>query len=295
MTISTQNCTITLQGNGVATSFNYNFIIPFQADGVTPAVNVYTIDPTGVQTLLAPTAYAITGIGVSSGGTVNFTPIGGVPLPTGWELVIDRNLFYTQPIAVVNQGFSPHTVEVSADLEEMQIQQLLRDLQRLSVNASANTYLGLTDVLPHAVVPKTYVGRAGQLAIVNSTSDGMDFANPGAGQAVDEKGEVLGGVLTSNEAIWINPITRPETFPANLFGSVAYVGVAPTANTTITFLKNGVACATLVLHTDRSYIFTTTGGAAVNVVAGDILTATAPATPDATAALVAWAWKGTLT
>jgi hypothetical protein len=123
-TITSPTVSVTDPGNGSTTSFAYNFLIPFQANGITPAVTVQVLNvATDVLTPVAPGAYSIAGAGNPLGGTVTYAP-GGVPLAVGFSLVITRSLAYTQPIAVPNFSFYPHTVEVSADNLEAQIQQL---------------------------------------------------------------------------------------------------------------------------------------------------------------------------
>lgn len=116
-------------GNGTTTSFNYPFLVPFQSNGVTPAVLVQLVDSSGIYTNLAPSQYSITGVGNAAGGAVHY-PLAGSPLPSGSKMTISRALSYIQPIVVNNTGFYPHTVEVSADNLDAQIQQLASGLSR---------------------------------------------------------------------------------------------------------------------------------------------------------------------
>lgn len=122
-TINSPQVTVVDSGNGATTNFNYPFLIPFQANGVTPAVTVQLQDSVGNVTLLSPTQYSITGVGNPAGGNVHY-PLAGSALPTGSTITISRNLAYIQPNAVANQGFLPHTTEIIADNLDAQIQQL---------------------------------------------------------------------------------------------------------------------------------------------------------------------------
>jgi hypothetical protein len=123
-TVATSAYTTTLQGNGVTTSFSYNFLIPYQAGTTTPAVVVQvTNTATGIVTNLSSTAYTISGVGNATGGIVTYAPL-GVPLASGNTITITRAVPYTQPTAVLNQSFYPHTIEQIADWLELQIQQL---------------------------------------------------------------------------------------------------------------------------------------------------------------------------
>lgn len=117
MTVATSNASINLPTDGVVTAFGYNFIIPYQAGGSVPAVEVLFTDSSGAQ---SSPAYSISGVNTPGGGIVTI-----VPAPAaGGQVTIRRNLFYTQPDEYFNQAFLPHNVEITADKLEEQIQQL---------------------------------------------------------------------------------------------------------------------------------------------------------------------------
>lgn len=123
MTVSTETIFTIGLGNGVTTVWPFSFIIPYQADGVTPAVQVSILDTTVTPqtiTVLVPGQYSITGVGNDMGGTVIYTPA----LANGKNILIARALDYIQGTSILNQGFFPSTVEVVADNLEEQIQQL---------------------------------------------------------------------------------------------------------------------------------------------------------------------------
>lgn len=130
MTIATEAASVTLQGNNATKSFDYNFIIPYQADGVTPAVTV-AIFINNVWLQLLSSEFTISGIGNSSGGSVAY-PLGtGAPLTIGQFILIERSLAYTQPDTFDNQSFYPKEVENLGDELEMQIQQLYDSIQKI--------------------------------------------------------------------------------------------------------------------------------------------------------------------
>lgn len=123
MTIPAQVPTVTLNGNSILNVFNFSFEIPFQADGTTPAISVFTTT-SGVNTpLVLGTDYSILGTGNQAGGSISY-PLVGSPLPTGSTITISRNLFYTQSSAFPNESFLPESVEIGLDNLELQIQQL---------------------------------------------------------------------------------------------------------------------------------------------------------------------------
>lgn len=120
MTITSSTSSVVGNGNGATTVWPYSFLIPFLDDGITPAVIVSLVNTsTSVVTVLASNQYVISGVGNPAGGTVTYTPA----IAPGVNIVIERNVPYTQTTSVLNQGFYPKTVESIADILEMQIQQ----------------------------------------------------------------------------------------------------------------------------------------------------------------------------
>lgn len=123
MTISNETTSVTATGNGVTTSFAYNFLIPYQADGVTPAVGAYITVATVRTDLVLNTDYSIAGVDNPAGGTVTY-PLSGSPLASPNTITIFRDEAYVQHYAFPNQSFRPDQVETALDWLEMQIQQL---------------------------------------------------------------------------------------------------------------------------------------------------------------------------
>lgn len=127
MTVGTTISTVTIEGNGVTTTFSYDFIMPNAGYAV-----VMTTDGSGVETIIPASQYLITGIGDPSGGTVTYPLPGpidnpnlfGSPLPAGSTITISRFVPYVQSTSVSNQGPTFASVEAALDLLEMQIQQL---------------------------------------------------------------------------------------------------------------------------------------------------------------------------
>jgi outer membrane lipoprotein-sorting protein len=79
-------------------------------------------------------------------------------------------------------------------------------------------------------------------------------------------------------------MVRDVTLPANMTGSVGDIVTNPTASMTISVKDDGVDVGTVVIATDGSFTFTTTGGTSKIIAAGSIVTIVAPSTADATAA-----------
>jgi hypothetical protein len=85
----------------------------------------------------------------------------------------------------------------------------------------------------------------------------------------------------------------PVTFPAGLGGSYGTAGTAATSTATFSIAKNGTAIGTMVFAAGATAA-SFTMAAATTFMAGDVLTITAPATPDPILANLAWTLSGTL-
>lgn len=126
MTLLNDTSTVTYNGNGVTTSFPYNFVIPDEADA---RVGIFTI-ATGVLAPLTSGEYAITGIGNPSGGEVTY-PLAGPALTSASRIVIWREVPYTQATDLTDQTpYYPTVLEDQLDRIVMQIQQLVAELDR---------------------------------------------------------------------------------------------------------------------------------------------------------------------
>lgn len=171
-TVTSPTVTVTDTATGSSNVFNYGFLIPFQADGVTPAVTVQTV-VAGVTTTLTSAQYTITGVGSASGGTVTVT---GSLLASGAQVIITRAYAYTQATSVPNTGFYPHTVETTADSLEYQIQQL---------NYGLSTVNGQVASGPVA----SFNGRSGAVTLNGSDVTGALGYTP-----VNSKGRIINAV-----------------------------------------------------------------------------------------------------
>ena len=123
MTVSTTIAGQSFPGNGVQTLFAYTFELPFQADGVTPAVEAYTLVAGVVTKLVYNVDFSLTGVGVPGGGSMTF-PISGSPLAAGGIIVLLRNKSLSQDSAFPNMSFYPPSVETALDTLTLEFQQL---------------------------------------------------------------------------------------------------------------------------------------------------------------------------
>lgn len=102
------------------------------------------------------------------------------------------------------------------------------------------------------------------------------------------------GIPTASAIVVRVPVARAVNFAANFSASQGKASANATASTTFDVQKNGVSIGSIVFAAAASSAtFTTSGGAAQSLAAGDVLSIVAPATPDATLANVGFALAGT--
>ena len=101
----------------------------------------------------------------------------------------------------------------------------------------------------------------------------------------------LSGAPGASQVVERYIFATPTMFPAGLGGSYGAAGTAATATATFTIAKNGGAVGTMAFAagaTSASFAMASATGFA----AGDVLTITAPPTPDASLANLAWTLLG---
>lgn len=102
------------------------------------------------------------------------------------------------------------------------------------------------------------------------------------------------GVPTASAKLLRVPIARAVTFAANFANSVGKASANATGSTAFDIQKNGASVGTMTFAAGASSAtFTSSGGAAVDFAAGDVLAVIAPGTPDATLADVGLVLVGT--
>ncbi|HDR8950747.1 TPA: hypothetical protein QDA82_001023 [Burkholderia vietnamiensis] len=203
MTISSTANKAIGYGNGVATNWPHKFLIPNASQ-----LTVILTDPSGNQTTLSPSQYAVSGIGNRNGGTVTY-PLSGAPLPLGWSITRLRLLPIVQQTDIVNQsGFYPDVLESAMDYQTMTQQQLAEQQTRSLAFPVVDDQTAINPVLPSAAA------RATKPLIFDAS----------------------GNVVTGQQAY-----QEPQTLLDNAKATAELIaaGVAPGAGTGA-FLQNGV-------------------------------------------------------
>ncbi len=214
MTVGTQTNVTVAQGNGVTTTFSYNFPIADASE----AVITYT-NASGTKTILTPTQYTITGIGGTSGGTVVY-PLSGSPIASGTTLTIQRIVPLTQTTSVANQGPTFAAIEEGMDDLEYQIQQ---------ISSRTSQYRGAwqtaTDYQVGDVVQDGMNGNATynwyMCALANTSGVwATDLAAGDWALALQVAGIVVGGTVTSVAAS--GGVTTGSASPITTSGTVSF-------------------------------------------------------------------------
>lgn len=123
MTVPQQGSTSIFFGNSSNTIFTFPWI-----GYSSSTINAYLVSPVGVQTMLNPAQFLVAlnaaapGQSWGIGGTVTY-PLTGPPLPTGWQLIVQRAVPYSQQTQVNNQTAYPASTQTALDTLCFEIQQ----------------------------------------------------------------------------------------------------------------------------------------------------------------------------
>jgi hypothetical protein len=125
-----------------------------------------------------------------------------------------------------------------------------------------------------------------------------DFASTGGGAAggalYDLGFYYAGGPPGSFELLFMWVATRNLELAADMAGSFGDIGTNPTASFDLDATLEGASIGTISVATDGTFTFTTAGGTAKQIAAGERLAIVAPASADATAADIALTLAATI-
>jgi len=172
-------------------------------------------------------------------------------------------------------------------------------------HASGSQFALLNGAIGHFPYPANLIGQTIYLKFVslNIVGGGIQdlasvpaysYAITGAGQATTNvvTGTFVNGQPSANLVLQRYVFATAVTFPAGLAGSQGTAGVAATATAVFAVQKNGADVGSMVFAAAATTA-TFTMPAATTFDAGDVLTLTAPASPDPTLANLAWTFIGT--
>lgn len=127
MTVSSTTTSVTVQGDGLSTVFNYTFPM-----GGSASYAVLTLtDGGGVTSTITSSLFSITGVTTSTGGTFTY-PLAGSAITAGESLTLTRTLPLTQNSDIANQGnFYASVVTGALDYQMMVSQQLEAEIDTI--------------------------------------------------------------------------------------------------------------------------------------------------------------------
>lgn len=140
--------------------------------------------------------------------------------------------------------------------------------------------------------PQGPEGPAGVQGDVGPT--GPIGANGPAGPNTYRYGGFAVGGISAGEVLMDHVVTLAHSLPANFAGSQASVGTNPAATWTGNVYKNGVLIGTLSISTGGVVTWATTGGTAVALIPGDVVTLVAPAVSDGSIARLRYTFEGSV-
>lgn len=281
MTISNENCKVTVIGNDAQMIFNYGFLIP---QNVQPTLLMLGLD--GTITPVNNAQWSFTGAGNPNGGTFTY-PLSGSPIATGVTLTLLRDVPYSQVTNLVNQkALYPESVEGALDWLAEQTQQLAE------VQGRALTVPAVDD----AISPLPSVAdRAGRVLGFNGNGQPVMFpegTSPVPGISNYDVVAFLPGRPNASQRLVQALFARPVSFSAGFAGSRASCLTAPTANFMLDIQYNGATIGTVTFLAGQT-TGAFTAGSEFTTAAGGSLSLVAQPTQDATIADISVAFAGT--
>lgn len=185
MTLASTKSSITLLGNGVNKTWDFDFTV-----WATGQVAVWLTDPDGVASEITSNFSVALNAdqSVNPGGTVTY-PVSGDAIATGYSLSILRDMEFVQPVDLQkNQGFDPTVLEAAMDQATAERQQLKEIVERAIVAAPNQT-------------PEDFLG--GLLALrdaASSSASASEASRLASGVSADEAAATAAGLTASVSA-----------------------------------------------------------------------------------------------
>jgi len=138
MTLSSNNSSATLDGNGATTSFPFDFVV-----WSTSQLRVYITGTDGLTDITTNWTATLT----ETGGNVVYPAVGGTVLPTGASITILRDMPLTQTIKLTSGvAFDPTVIETALDQITGSLQQINEEAER-SVKVAPGSSVDPADLL----------------------------------------------------------------------------------------------------------------------------------------------------
>jgi len=172
----------------------------------------------------------------------------------------------------------------------------LQAIKKLSVISNWSTTDSVDFILGSATITLDPAEDAANptmaLVYTDGTADGLfavssGIGGGGGGALYDLGFYDSGGPPGASELLFKWVATRDLELAADMAGSFGDIGTNPTAQFDMDVTLEGGSIGTISVATDGTFTFTTAGGTAKSIAAGEVLTIIAPTSADATAADIA--------
>jgi hypothetical protein len=155
-------------GNGATRIWTTSFRIDQARD-----LEIYYTDPTGIETLLDPALYTVSGLGDPNGISVTY-PISALPLGSAEKLTLLRVVDYDQQTSLTNQGgFYPAVIERALDRIVYQCQQLAEKIGRavlVNVSSAEDPSVAFNAISTNATIAQQSAATAVSSAVAAAAS-----------------------------------------------------------------------------------------------------------------------------
>lgn len=239
MTMSSAVSKVTLNGDGVQTSWPFSFKVWKAGD-----LEVILTSPGGTESVTTDWSVVLAG----SGGTLTY-PVLGYPLLTGWKITIRRSMDFLQEVDLVSgTRWDPEVVETALDQAAAERQQLLEEIGR-----SVRIGVASTED-PTQVVNQVFLARdqAAASAGAAATSESNAADSAAAAQLAASHIGVLGaeGTLTTGQ----DTITLPFAYDFEKEAIAVYLGGIRQNKASLTFPDAYTVVLDTPVATNTEYI-----------------------------------------
>ena len=175
MTVSTTTARNVRDGNGVATSFVYDFVVLSSSH-----LKVYELVGTVLTLRTEGVHYSVTGVGNAGGGTVVFNTAPASVTPGTGNVVLQRAVPMTQAVHyVANDAFPESTHEAALDKLTMLVQQV-SDAQSLGLQMPLNYTGSSEDVVADLLASSQTASAAADDAAASASAASISASDAAA-------------------------------------------------------------------------------------------------------------------
>lgn len=252
MTVATTTARNVRDGNGVATSFVYDFVVLSSSH-----LKVYELVGTVLTLRTEGVHYSVTGVGNAGGGTVVFNTAPASVTPGTGNVVLQRAVPMTQAVHyVANDAFPESTHEAALDKLTMLVQQV-SDAQSLGLQMPLNYTGSSEDVVADLLASSQTASAAADDAAASASAASISAAAAAAAAATVQSPEVQVHAAASKST----PVDNDETLlvdsaASNALKKLTWVNIKATLKTYFDTLYAAAGASSEITGVVKDYIGT---------------------------------------